>query len=422
MSQDRLQAGDIKIVEAVVFNKEDKGIDIRNQIKEIKIFESMFSAFITGEVTISDAVGISTLLPFVGEEMLMLELETPTGTADELQNYLKRKMLFHVYKMSNQANITMKNKMYTLGIISVSGMVDINRAISKKFSGNVSDLAKSLIEDAEYLNFGKDTAIVEPTTNSLQYVSNFWTPAKNLFYLAENALNDKKNPNYVFFENNNGFVFSSLDRLQKVPVIQSFFKDQKMRQPGDPNVLDDDYQTILDMSVSENVFDYIDRHVTGGYGGTMYEYAFDTKSIKKTIKRYDEYNPEDPNAVSPFSSAAFDPRSHILNIPVHRNLFNGSQNLDIDHHTRRAALLKKLTNIQTNIQVFGRFDYTVGRQVDLTIYKDRSIDGSTPDTALEDELLSGVYMITSLSHVITPTIHRTNMELSKSNMKAKPSL
>jgi hypothetical protein len=415
----RLQAGDVKITNAILVNKSNESIDIKHIIREIKIFENIFSPFITGEATVLDSMAVSTMLPIVGEELLLLDIETPTGQSDGLAKRVSKQLAFHVYKMSNQMNLAIKAKMYTFHFISIDGYRDLNSAISQTFRGKISDLATKFIKES--IGFKSDReAVVEETTNQIVYTSNFWSVSKNLFYLAENSLNEKSNANYLFFENAEGFVFASLDKLLEVPPQQQFFKDQYGRQSKETVNIDAEYQTILDMSTSENMFDYIDRKVTGGYGGTVFEIAWDTKSIKKDIKKFDEYETVDPNKVSPFSSDAFDPTSHILTVPVHRQLFNGSFGLTIDHHIKRAATLKHLENIQTNIQVFGRFDYTAGRQVQLTVYKDKVIDSATPDDVIEDELMSGIYLISSLCHVITPDKHYTNMELSKASMVAKP--
>jgi hypothetical protein len=419
----RLKAGDVRIVAAVLVNKEGQSIDIRDILKEVRIYENIFSPFITGKLVIQDSVGLSTLLPAVGEELLMLEIETPTGNTDKLANRLHRLAAFHVYKMSVAANVAMKSKLYTLDFISIDGFKDMNTAISRTFRGTPSEIAKKLVEEKEFLKSDRE-AIIEETTNSLIYTSNFWSPARNMFYLAENSVNKKGNPNYFFFENAEGFVFASLDTLVDTIPQQQFFKDQQLRGSKDTVTVDDDYQTILDMSVSDTMFDYIDRNLTGGYGGTVYEMAWDSKTIKKSVKKFDDYSKDngvnDPNGVSPFSSEAFDPAGHIIHIPAHRMLFNGSNSLSIDHHIRRAATLKHLDNIKTNIQVFGRIDYTVGRQMSLTVYKDMEIDDATPDDVLEDELLSGDYVVTALCHVITNEKHLCNMELCKSSMIAKP--
>lgn len=420
---DRLQAGDVRIHGAVVVNRYNRGIDVKNILVELKIYENVASPFVTGSLTLTDATALSSSLPFVGQELLVLEIETPTPDLSaqyaNLNTRLRRIMVFHVYKMSGQVNIAMKSKFYTLHFVSVEGFKDMNVSLSATYRGKISDVVQSILTAKKGLETEKNLAI-ENTTNSVVYTSNFWNPSRNIYYLANRALNSINSPSYFFFENNEGFVFASLEAMYATPILQEFIRDPKTRVGNNVPSIDEEYKRILDMSSSDTVFDYIEQKDLGAFGSTIYEVSFDRKALRKNVII---------NGDNPFSAEAAknddptlvaEPTSNMFEQYVHRTLHNGYKNLSPTHMSKRALLLKNLQNISTNIQVFGRLDYTVGRMVNLTVYKDQTIDEQTEDSKLEDELLSGNYLISSLCHVITRTSHVTNMELSKATLKKSP--
>ena len=98
-----------------------------------------------------------------------------------------------------------------------------------------------------------------------------------------------------------------------------------------------------------------------------------------------------------------------------KELYNGYPDTPVEQLIKRKSLLAQLSATKTNIQVFGRLDYSVGKKIKLVVYKDSKIDedGKTTDDKLIDEELSGMYLITALNHNITQKNHLTNMELSK---------
>lgn len=417
---DRLQAGDVKIHGAVVVNRYNRGIDVKNLLVELKIYENMSSPFITGTLMISDATALSTSLPFVGQEMLILEIETPTPDLSQefsgLDKRLRRIVAFHIYKMSGQANVAMKSKFYSLHFVSLEGFKDMNVALSSTYRGKISDVVRTILTSNKGLETEKSLAI-EDTNNSVVYTSNFWNPSRNMYYLAGRAINSINSPSYFFFENNEGFVFASLEAMYSTPILQEFIRDPKTRVGNNVPNIDEEYKRVLDMSSSDTVFDYIEQKELGAFGSTIYEVSFDRKALRKNIIA----NGDNPFATTPSDpknlALVADPTSNIMEQYIHRTLHNGYKNLSPTHGSKRALLLKNLQNITTNVQVFGRLDYTVGRMVNLTVYKDQTVDEKTEDSKLEDELLSGNYIISSLCHIITRNNHICNMELSKATFK-----
>lgn len=410
----RIEPGSVEISHAVLFNSIGEGVNVTLSIASLTIYENIMAPFITGELVLSDAIDLTGFMPLKGEETLVLSLSTP-GFDDE---FFKRANTYHVYKLETKVNVAMKQEVLVLKFVSIEAMVDVNTRISKTFKGKVSDTVESLLTGPLGLNTSKQ-ALVEPTVNQEMHTSNFWTPTQNIYYLASRALNVKNNPSYMFFENKDGFVFSSLDVLNSTDPIMVFIKDQYQRDPQKERNFLAEYARVLDMETTE-YYDYFERIRNGQYGSATYFFDIETKKlhyIERNAK--DNFDSKILNQKRPFEDYTDLPAKPIANLRVeaqHRSIHNGLPLLPIDTGMKRASLLTQEQFFKTNIQVFGRFDYTVGRTVYLQVYKNRQTLTSDTEKDVIDPIMTGKYIITSIAHQITRKKHVCNIELSKDSI------
>lgn len=403
-----LKPGYIKIHRAVVTNAKSERVDVSGLIVELNFYESIFSPFITGSLTLADANALDSMLPFFGNELLAFDIEGPSYDTDKRAT---RAGLFHIYKMGSKENATTKAKIYTLYFQSIEATVDLNRSISRTLRGKISTTVKTLAENPEFLDCTKPI-IVEDTVNNEIHTSNFWSPVKNIYYLAERALNGSQNPSFTFFENNEGFVFASLDTLSSNDPVATFYRDQ-----NNVNVTDSSYATILDMN-NPVVFDYIDRVRTGYYGGMTYHYEVESKRLNKRTLRpiVDVKKVFLNNTNADVGYDSFKQEANVTHGFAHNSLYSVNPKLPIDHEMKRSYLLSSMSSQRTNIQVFGKLEYTAGQVVELIVYIDAPVYGETPQEFITDKFASGRYLITAINHSITKSGHISNIELCKDSI------
>ena len=426
--------GNVKITSAIIVNAEGKGVNIKDIIHSIDIFEDISNAFISGNVLVGDSISLSEVLPLQGEEMIVFELETPgfteDGKAESDLNY-KRVFTVHLYKMEMKENISLKHVLYQLSFMSLDAVRDMNKKISRTFRGRVSDIAKQILEEESYLGTNKEL-LIEPSSNNTAFTANFWTPSKCLMFAAERALSDMNNPNYLFFENAEGFTFASLDALYSYAPVTRIVRDQRPRpvNQDESNDIEQEWSKILDISVSDQ-YNYIHRATSGMYGSTIYSWDSETKKLNyKTVDGWRDYgesrirlNADLPvkanrNVDTGEAPAPFLPEACMFTEVTSLNNYNGAPTHAIEMSQRRATILNQAQFNKISVQVFGRFDYTVGRTIDVIIYADREmLEGDDPAEAF-DKVLTGRYLITAVNHSITRTAHYTNMELCKDSYTA----
>lgn len=369
------------------------------------------SPFVTGSITISDSISLNSLIPLAGEELIEIDFETPMHQGDQF----KYKKSFHLYKMEANENFSMKNAVIQLMFISIDGFTDMNTRISQTFRGSVSDTVKKLLKTKRGLNT-QQNIIVEDTQTFSVHTSNFWNPSQNIMYLAAQAYNSKNNPNFMFYENRDGFNFVSLDKLYEQPVKLDLIRDQKNRDQNDdgttrPNAAAD-YNRVIDMS-THDFYDYIDRLETGMYGSSIYHYDVQTRKLN-FLQRNNKLDfktkllNENDSIIQP---TIFLPQAKMLTKIIHRGLYPDAQFEAYDIDLRRMSLLKKAESFKTNIRIYGRANYKVGDIINLKVYANKPTTEKTTDKEMFDPMFTGKYLVSALSHDISNAAHYCNIEL-----------
>ena len=409
-------AGDVSIDKIEIVTSKGFSQNITNQVIGLEIYEHLFSPFISGNLVIKDSLDLANLFPFVGEEFVNLSIRTPTF--DEKDKIINTQ--FCIYKMTNRELMGDRTVVYQLHFISNESVVDLNKKVSKVFEGKISDIAKNIVTDKTNGLETKKQLILEETPNGVKYVSNFWSPIKNLNYIAGNAQNANGACDYVFFENRAGFNFCSLEKLYKEPIKQEFIYDAYMRdfaQDGRAiRNVEEDYKRITEISIPE-AYDYIDRNRNGMFSSKMISYDLVTKKyVAKNFSMADSFaNTSHLNKYSLASSKNIQrPGSLIINYPKNYGLFNGYSDVtNAKTLQRRMSALAQAEASSIEITVPGRTDYTVGMKVYVKLNKINPVTKIENDDDVIDKMFSGNYIIGAINHYINREKHECTMELIK---------
>lgn len=409
-------AGDVSVDVVKIINPSGLFYDVTPQMMGIQIFEDLFAPFITGSLLIRDSVDLLNSFPFTGQEYLELKITTPQNKEGHIEGK------FYIYKMANRELVGDKVVVYELHFITQEAIADLNKTVSRAFDGKVSDLAKKIIEDKDVGLQITRKINIEETKNKIKYISNFWSPVRNLKYLCDHALNKNDNPNYVFFENRAGFNFVSLDSLYaNKDFVEHFVKDNFVRTTiGDMDYRnnDQDYRRIRGLSVPV-VYDYMNSLQTGMIGSKQYSFDIVSKNVDikefSMFSAFDEHNALNLNPL--FSKKTiFRPNAFIINRQRHwDNFTDKGDSSNSKFLQKRISLLKAADASKIEIVVPGRTQYTVGQKVLVELYKTSTVDDENKDDTL-DTYLSGAYVIGAINHLIDRDKHECTMELFKDSL------
>ena len=412
-------AGDVALEKVEIISSNGFVQNIANQVITLQVFEDMFSPFISGNIIFKDSLDLVNLFPFVGEETVNLRIKTPTF--GEKEGIIEGS--FYVYKLTERELLGDRSVLYMLHFISFESIVDVNKKISRTLQGKISDIAKDIITKPEYLQT-KRKVNIEETNNKLKYISNFWSPVKNLNYLASNAVNKKNSPTYLFFENRDGFNFVSMETILAAPVIQDFVYDaysRDIKKDGTSNKnLERDYKRIQEISIPTG-FDYIQRGTAGMYASKLITHDITTKRYStKNFDMLENFPKNSHMNAYPIASKKNIARSNSFVLPYNKYYGNFDQFGDVTNANTiqaRMSLLQQLESFRVQVTVPGRTDYTVGRKVKLKLNKMEPIAKDENSDKNVDKMFSGTYVIAAINHYFDKEKHECNMELIKDSLE-----
>jgi hypothetical protein len=409
-------AGDVNIDKIEIISNNGFSQEITNQVIALEIYEDMFSPFISGVLAVKDSLDFTNLFPFVGEEFVNIKIRTPSFNE-------KTKIIddqFYIFKVNNRIKVGDRATAYEIHFFSREAMVDLNKKVSRAYEGKVSDIAKAIITDGTHGLESKKTYVIEDTPNGGKFISNFWSPVKNINYISENATNKNGAASYLFFENRKGFNFVSTEYLYKQEQLQDFVYDNYMRdfkQDGtSTRNVEKEYKRIIDINIPL-LYDYIDRSRLGLYASKMIAYDMTTKKyIAKNFDMLEQFNTTAHLNPYPLTSKKNIRRSQavIINYAKYYNNFNNYTDVTNSKTVqKRMSLLAQADANKVEIVVPGRTDYTVGQKVYLKLNKFNPIQATESNTDVLDKMFSGNYIIATCTHAIDREKHECHMQLIK---------
>lgn len=409
-------AGDVSVTKARITSSTGFFQDITAQVITIQVYEDLFSPFISGSLILKESIDFVNLFPFIGEETLELEITTPAIKTGSIKG------TFYIYKLTDRELVGDRSVVYQLHFISPEAVIDLNKKISKIYSGNVGDIVTDVVKDKLNGLQSSKRLKVEPTTQDTAFISNFWSPVKIITYATENAVNRNGSPSYTFFENRDGFNFVSLESLYDQKVYQDFVYDRYSRDNvaggGTVRNVEKDFKRITSINIATG-FDYMDRIMGGAFASKAISYDLTNKKYNvKIYTMFDKYTKQYHLNKFPITSDKLVFRSNALlvNYPRQLNTFNGFEDTsNIKTFQERLSLMKLAESNKISITVPGRTDYTVGQLVSVSLHKVEQI--TQDDRDIRDKMFSGKYLISAINHHITKKEHECHMELIKESLE-----
>jgi len=391
------------------FRYEEK-LDITQLFASMEVYESIYSPFMTLRIDILDSAGLLDKAKIIGDEFIELDIrdaDNATGIIGEN---------FYIYKITDRVAISDKGSTYTLHCISLPALADMNMLISKSFKGQPSEIIKEIFTN--YL-YSEKTLTIENTKNSIQYVSNYWSPIRNIKFLCDRSIGrETKTPAYFFFENKKEFIFCSLNALVQQDSTHDFFYTVNRKVLGD----DENKMKIIEKIYVDESFDYIKRLKTGAYGNRTLVVNPFTKTYKYNYYDFIEsFNDFSRLNTEPFTSVDA-PRkiNSLFRTRVAPDMSFSSMNseMNAEWFAQNPTEYASIDSQKIQIDVPGRFNIYAGSVVSVFMYSDVLTSNDDLTTAM-DSVLSGRYLATSLKHLFTKERHSLHMELSKDSLITK---
>ena len=397
-------------------------LDISKLFQELNIFDSLLSPVMTGAVVIIDSIGLSAKLLFDGSEVLLVNIGKDTDS-----EAFRLKKAFRIYRQTNRATIEQNSETYTLEFVSDEFIFSEQQRINQSYKTTYSDAAKKILVNYLKVPEQKLRGTFQQTTGIRDIVIPNLKPIEAIEWCAKRSIDQKRSPNYVFFENNLGYNFTSLSYLLSAEYLF------KIKFPAKNLEETNAAQDLLRQRHFEvvNQSDKLKTTREGVAAGTFIGFDPLTRTIQnKRIGFEDHYNAmEHGNDTANFSQSknrggekateAYDARKALSIFGANRKNSNYIKKYDPtsiskvetqeDFVFTRKAIFGNLMNKRIKLVMPGNFQLTSGFNLNVRV-PDFSKKESGSEN--EDRSLSGKYLIIAARHVIKYDIHETILELA----------
>lgn len=403
---------------------------------ELNLFEDIYSSTISGELVVSDALGLISNFRLNGTEFIEIVLKKSSDDDTPITES------YRVYKISNRA--TGENnafETYTINFCSEEFLLSEQYRISKSFKGaEISSIVKSILTD--YIKVGTagtKKVIVDDTDGTYDFI----LPNKKLFetinWLSTYALpTSKVGADMLFFENRDGYYFRSLQTMYEQKQYQTF--------KFDPKNIDKELNQQVTNALNFEVLNFFDT-LAAVSNGTFSNRLITINPLTRTSKvdndfDYSEYytkakkmNTEGSALVNNYQNrhkkTMYDLPPKELQVGTLRMVVDNTEMKKHPYFSKNPDAVANDINIrrympnrvaQIALANYTRIKITVAGDPNLVagktvVFNTFGFNGT--DKRVKDPIYSGKYLITAVRHIIKNSSYITVIELAKESVNAK---
>jgi hypothetical protein len=392
-------------------------------IDQLSIFESIFNNCMFGNMKLRDGTGFVEANGIVGsgEEKVLFELFTQKSKASDTKTTNLEKE-FRVNSVSNGH----KNPKYTdydIGIASPYLFVNNKKKLSRSY---MKMTASEIVDQigAEILEFGSHGIWTDLKTTASKHIKEIvvpnWNPFQVINFLAKNSVSADGFSNYIFFENNDGFKFTTIDDLKKKDPKRIYtLKDRPVGSHLEQGKMTID-AGMMEAYSEQARFDISKGQMNGQYATSILTHNI----LKKKLDKYELEYDADKHKVFAEGIGLNGPPSKKFtdfNSGQHTGFMSSNYMYDIHHlgdNSHYPFYDMKRAELRTNTVKFdipGDTNLFAGDMVTLIIATDMR---TQPEQ--ENQFMTGNWLVTAIHHKINNEGYTMTLECMKDGFFADP--
>lgn len=393
-------------------------------VEQLSIYESIYNNAMFGVLKIKDATGFVEGHGIVGsgKEIIKFEITTPSAEVETTTNIEKE---FVIAGISNGVKEE-KYFVYDLTIVSPNIIKNNNTLISRSFMSMTSSDIVNYVA-ADIMEFGvefewEQMKTVEDSKHTKDIVVPNWKPFELMNFLCRNSVSIDNYSNYVFFENNEGYHFVTIDKLKEAEPSRKLHlkmntKTSQLEEGGGGKVMSDgstisEYMEINRYDLNKGVLD-------GLYGGKLLTHNLLTKKLTKYELTYDGM----ADMVMAEGIGQGGPNLYEVNTDAHRGFMsdNGIYQIhdkgDKPHYLVRDLKSAEMRNTIVKFDIAGDSNIFAGDVVTLVIPTNLQYENEP-----EDQYMTGKWLVTAIHHKINNFEYVMTMECMKDGFYSDPAI
>ena len=229
-SQEKVVNNDFTLNAIHLVNQDGKSVDIGSLVSGFRLYESIYTKFVTADLAILDAVNLLKHYALTGQEFVRISF-MHGNTEDNKEEVPLIDKTFRVYKINNITRLKETTQVYQLKLCEPQMVNSKTTRINKVYRGSHSKMLNDVItkemvvkdqeiehwEDSEYDNY----QFVAPRTMSankfIDYITSIAGKGKSSSY---------RNPFFFYQTLMGGFNFKSLDNMVSGNLEKTTFDSQ----------------------------------------------------------------------------------------------------------------------------------------------------------------------------------------------------
>jgi len=394
-----VEPGDVKIKRFEISNKNFGAVlSPLDQLLGADIWEDMSKPTMYAEFTFQDNLNLLKNFPIIGEEDISIEIQTPGISSSSLFTFRTFEVA-NVVKDSNGKGLT-----YTVRCVSDEHLRAGSSLIKESQTNTVDKMVPVIL--SKYLDTKKSLAVDE--AKGIQTIA---FPKQNplvaIDMLRQRAVSKEfASSSYVFFENQAGFNFKTIEGLIKdgKPTIGSRVFNTQQNSQGSKAAQANSFRTIKKF---ENIAkgDGNKKASMGIYKAVTKVFDINTKDLgSANFSLKEVFNKLEKPGAGKVQIPNTDQFIKDYGEGVPRQFFSLKDTLRPDNFMDTAIAVRNsfsvlLNSDITRILIHGDSGLKVGDLITL----DFSDPTGTTDKKTNDTMLSANYLIIRLRHMITPS-------------------
>lgn len=281
MAEKDQQQGGVRIEAITIVNQYGESLDITMLSMGVRLYESIYSKFVTGDIAVMDGLNVLKNFRFTGQETIRISIKQQEGLGQSASSKNSIDKVFRVYKVSNLERIKEGTQTYLIKMCDPRMFRARRQRLSQTLRGSYTDMLVGLFTDANFgLNIPKqDIDLWEQTVpDNNQFISPNWTIARLADHFVSRASKGDdthtKRGMFLYQTLNGGFRFASIDTLsqQEFPLEFSYKpRNDSNTDKKDLNAPDGANTQIIAYSKPQ-LFDTLQGTVGGAYASSMKSY------------------------------------------------------------------------------------------------------------------------------------------------------
>lgn len=403
--------------------------DIKGLISTVVINESLFKQSIQVDIEVVDGVDLFQKSHISGGEKIEIKLgriENTNLTGDKSEKAFNIEV--YIAEISDHVKPKEGIQYYRLTCLSLHAFIDQFKSLSRSFSGNINALIRDICK--QDLN----VTSVDFSNKNLPSIKGIYPNTKPLdaiTWLLRNSA-DEDTPFFFYETINDGLQLNSYRELLDKELYKTYNNTTYFESaPETPEYFVEASKKIINMSSDFNMSQY-HQIKDGSYASTIHCVDISNKKYEQTV-----YSRTDDNLLklNDFNSLSNKIKFNDLQlnknytakeyfISTNSNSFNALQD-EVNYHSiskdnlsKKNSYFQNLKFMGLDIDVYGDFDISPGRIVELKIPKstDANILKSEGLDGMKDKLLSGKYLVSSISHIFDGDQYTCDIGLQKDSL------